>query len=79
MFTLRTLLDAEQLRARLSPGVRLVIVGAGFLGLEIAATARWLGANFWSRTGGPLMWRNYDPAVIDTELAVLERHGLSRA
>jgi hypothetical protein len=21
----------------------------------------WLGANFWSRTGGPLMWRNYDP------------------
>ena len=24
----------------------------------------WLGANFWSRTGGPLMWRHYDPAVI---------------
>ena len=22
----------------------------------------WLGANFWSRTGGPLMWRSYDPA-----------------
>ncbi len=41
------------------------------------APARWLGANFWSRTGGPLMWRNYDPAVIDAELAVLERHGLT--
>ena len=41
------------------------------------APANWLGANFWSRTGGPLMWRHYDPAVIDAELAVLERHGLT--
>ena len=37
----------------------------------------WLGANFWSRTGGPLMWRHYDPAVIGQELAVLARHGLT--
>jgi endo-1,4-beta-mannosidase len=41
------------------------------------APADWLGANFWSRTGGPLMWRSYDPAVIDAELAVLRRHGLT--
>ncbi len=39
--------------------------------------ANWLGANFWSRTGGPLMWRSYDPAVVGTELAVLKRHGLT--
>ena len=26
--------------------------------------ASWLGVNFWSRTGGPLMWRNYDPEVV---------------
>ena len=39
--------------------------------------ARWLGANFWSRTGGPLMWRSYDPAVVDAELAVLKGHGLT--
>jgi len=37
----------------------------------------WLGANFWSRTGGPLMWRNYDPDVIRAELSVLRDHGLS--
>jgi endo-1,4-beta-mannosidase len=37
----------------------------------------WLGANFWSRTGGPLMWRNYDPRVIREELQVLREHGLS--
>jgi endo-1,4-beta-mannosidase len=37
----------------------------------------WLGANFWSRTGGPLMWRNYDPAVVRAELRVLREHGLT--
>jgi hypothetical protein len=36
----------------------------------------WLGANFWSRTGGPLMWRNYDPDMVRAELAVLREHGL---
>lgn len=37
----------------------------------------WLGANFWSRTGGPLMWRNYSPTVVREELAVLHDHGLT--
>jgi endo-1,4-beta-mannosidase len=37
----------------------------------------WLGANFWSRTGGPLMWRNYDGRVIADELRVLAEHGLT--
>ncbi|CAM01205.1 endo-1,4-beta-mannosidase [Saccharopolyspora erythraea NRRL 2338] len=38
--------------------------------------AVWLGANFWSRTGGPLMWRNYDPVVVRSELEVLVENGL---
>jgi endo-1,4-beta-mannosidase len=37
----------------------------------------WLGANFWSATGGPLMWRSYDPAVVAAELRVLREHGLT--
>lgn len=38
----------------------------------------WLGANFWSRLGGPLMWRDtYDPAVVREELRVLRDHGLT--
>src|ERR1700733_13304241 len=41
------------------------------------APADWLGANFWSRTGGPLMWRSYDPEVVRAELAVLKDHGLT--
>lgn len=40
---LRTVADAEQLRAKLRIGGRLAIVGAGFIGSEIAATARGLG------------------------------------
>ncbi|MFF2110569.1 NAD(P)/FAD-dependent oxidoreductase [Rhodococcus koreensis] len=41
---LRTIDDAERLAAQLRPGVRLVLIGGGFVGLEIAATARTLGA-----------------------------------
>ncbi|HEY7380679.1 MAG TPA: cellulase family glycosylhydrolase [Gaiella sp.] len=37
----------------------------------------WLGANFWSRTGGPRMWTRYDAAVVREELAVLQAHGLT--
>lgn len=39
----RTVEDAAALRARLTPGARLVVVGAGFIGCEVAATARALG------------------------------------
>ncbi|GLY79490.1 glycoside hydrolase 5 family protein [Actinoallomurus iriomotensis] len=39
--------------------------------------AAWLGVNFWSRTGGPLMWRSYDPRVVREELDVLREHGLN--
>lgn len=41
---LRTLADARGLRAELVSGARLAIVGAGFIGQEVASTARGLGA-----------------------------------
>lgn len=41
---LRSAADATALRAILRPGARLAIIGAGFIGLEAAATARALGA-----------------------------------
>ncbi|MFE6890874.1 cellulase family glycosylhydrolase [Streptomyces sp. NPDC057694] len=37
----------------------------------------WIGANFWSRSGGPLMWRSYDPKLVADELRVLREHGLN--
>ena len=44
VFSLRTIADATAIRERVGPGTKLVIVGAGFIGLEIAATAVGLGA-----------------------------------
>lgn len=37
----------------------------------------WIGVNFWSRTGGPLMWRDYRPEVIAEELGQLSAHGVN--
>src|SRR6202035_3063092 len=37
---LRILDESEALRQRIAPGQRVVVIGAGFIGLEFAATAR---------------------------------------
>ena len=55
---LRTRADAERLRAELVPGERLAIVGAGFVGTEVASTA--LGCGM-------------DVAIVDTEAAPFAR------
>jgi 3-phenylpropionate/trans-cinnamate dioxygenase ferredoxin reductase component len=44
VYQLRTLDDALRLRSELRPGRRLVVVGGGLIGSEVAATARVLGA-----------------------------------
>jgi 3-phenylpropionate/trans-cinnamate dioxygenase ferredoxin reductase subunit len=40
---LRTLADVETIRPALRPGQRLLVIGAGYIGLEVAAVARGLG------------------------------------
>jgi len=45
VYYLRTVDDATELLAQLSEGRRLAIVGAGWIGLEVAASARGLGAD----------------------------------
>lgn len=45
VFTLRSLADGRALAARLEPGKRLVVLGAGILGLEVAGVARGLGVD----------------------------------
>ena len=44
VFALATIADATAIRERLEPGTKVAIVGAGFIGLEIAATAKSLKA-----------------------------------
>ena len=41
---LRTAADAEQLKAAVGPGKTLAVVGGGYIGLEVAASGRALGA-----------------------------------
>jgi 3-phenylpropionate/trans-cinnamate dioxygenase ferredoxin reductase subunit len=41
---LRTVHDSDRLREALSPGVRVVVIGAGWIGCEVAASARQRGA-----------------------------------
>ncbi|RBM08955.1 cellulase family glycosylhydrolase [Streptomyces sp. PT12] len=44
---------------------------------KIDGSTVWVGVNYWSRTGGPLMWRDYQPDVIDEELRVMRDHGIT--
>jgi 3-phenylpropionate/trans-cinnamate dioxygenase ferredoxin reductase subunit len=50
---LRTLADAIALRAELRPGRHLVVVGGGFVGAEVASTARRLGLRVTVLEAGP--------------------------
>ncbi len=44
VFYLRTLANSERIRAAVRPGARALIIGGGYIGLEIAASLRKLGA-----------------------------------
>ena len=56
VLSLRTIEDCDRIRKVVSPGTRLVVVGAGFIGVEVAASARAGGADVTclSSTGVPL-------------------------
>tara|TARA_R110002110_G_scaffold63045_6_gene175471 strand:- start:4012 stop:5238 length:1227 start_codon:yes stop_codon:yes gene_type:complete len=45
VYTLRTIEDAEAIRSRLVSGANVLVVGAGWIGLEVAAAARKRDAN----------------------------------
>jgi NADPH-dependent 2,4-dienoyl-CoA reductase/sulfur reductase-like enzyme len=54
VFELRTLDDSLALRSRIDAGnLRVTIIGAGFIGLEVAATARMLGNEVVVLEGAP--------------------------
>src|SRR5579875_852287 len=44
VFYLRTVADADALRQALTPSAQVVVIGAGWIGAEVAASARQLGA-----------------------------------
>ena len=70
--TLRTLDDAARIRAALGPGRRLAVVGGGFIGLELAASARKIGSEVSVLEAAPRLlgagcrrrWRRWSPSGI---------------
>jgi 3-phenylpropionate/trans-cinnamate dioxygenase ferredoxin reductase subunit len=76
---LRTIADAEAIRAGLREGARLVVIGGGYVGLEVAASARKLGARvtlleaqprILARVAGPELSRFYEQAHRDAGVDV---------
>ena len=74
---LRTHDEALALRDALKPGTRVMVVGGGFIGLEVAATARGLGCEVTVLEAGPRLAGRVLPPVISEALLNLHReHGV---
>jgi 3-phenylpropionate/trans-cinnamate dioxygenase ferredoxin reductase subunit len=77
VYTLRTLDDALALRAELDRGPRVVVIGAGFIGAEVAATCRGRGLDVTILESLPHpMVRGLGPALGDVIAAVHRDHGV---
>ena len=70
--TLRTHADAVSIRSCLGPGRRMAIIGGGFIGLELAASARKLGTSVTLIEGLPRILSRGVPVEIAE--AVASRH-----
>jgi NADPH-dependent 2,4-dienoyl-CoA reductase/sulfur reductase-like enzyme len=76
--TLRTLENALALRAELQSGRRLVVVGGGFLGTEVAATAVGLGIDVTLVSAAPTPLERSLGAAVGGQVAELHRaHGVA--
>ncbi|CAL8981401.1 Rhodocoxin reductase [Rhodoplanes serenus] len=77
VLTLRTLADARRLRAAVATCREVVIVGGGFVGLEVAATLAAAGAAVTVvETEQRLLKRAVSPAVSDAVMRLHTRHGV---
>jgi 3-phenylpropionate/trans-cinnamate dioxygenase ferredoxin reductase subunit len=65
VYALRTIADATALRERIVAGLKVVVIGAGFIGLEVAATAAKLGAETAVVEIARPMGRAVSPALSD--------------
>lgn len=77
VFYLRTLADAEQLRAAIARSARVLIVGGGWIGLEVAAAVRAAGKQVSVIERAPRLCARAVPPVISAYLRELHvRHGV---
>ncbi|MDR6861108.1 NAD(P)/FAD-dependent oxidoreductase [Variovorax guangxiensis] len=86
LFYLRTLADAEAMRQKIQTGTRVVIVGGGYVGLEVAASARSLGAEVTvieaqprvlARVAGEAVSRFYESVHCEQGVSILTGVGIA--
>jgi 3-phenylpropionate/trans-cinnamate dioxygenase ferredoxin reductase subunit len=74
---LRTAADAEALKAQVGPGKKLAVVGGGYIGLEVAASGRALGAEVVVlEREARLLARVANEVLSDFFRAYHEKHGV---
>ncbi|OGA58417.1 MAG: pyridine nucleotide-disulfide oxidoreductase [Burkholderiales bacterium RIFCSPHIGHO2_01_FULL_64_960] len=87
LFYLRTLADADGIRASLGPDAHVVVVGGGYVGLEVAASARGLGAHVTvieaqprvlARVAGAEVSRFYESVHREAGVEILTGAGVER-
>lgn len=78
VFALRTLDDAAALGARLVPDARIVLIGGGFIGLEVAASARLRGCRVTVLDAAPRVLGRAVPETIAARVQALhEEQGVA--
>jgi 3-phenylpropionate/trans-cinnamate dioxygenase ferredoxin reductase subunit len=84
VYYLRTVDDSERLRAAISRAETMVVIGGGFIGAEVAASATQmdtrvtlleLEATLWTRAVGPQMGRFFEEFLRDRGVHVRTRTG----
>ena len=74
---LRTIEDSDRIRAAFGPGNRIVIIGAGWIGLEVAAAARTAGCDVTVFEVAPLpLLRVLGPQVAQAFADLHRAHGV---
>jgi 3-phenylpropionate/trans-cinnamate dioxygenase ferredoxin reductase component len=82
VFYLRTIDDSERLRAAISRAESMVVIGGGFIGAEVAASATQMdtrvtllerGDTVWTRAVGPEMGRFFEAFLRDRGVHVRTR------
>lgn len=77
VFVLRELADVEHLSAHLAPGMRVAIIGAGYIGLEVAAALRAAGHEITVLEGAErVMQRVVSPEVSAFFESLHRGHGV---
>ena len=77
VFDLRTVEDSTQIRAAARAGARVVVIGLGFIGCEVAASLRMLGVEVTAIDPGPApLARVLGPEVGAVIAALHQSHGV---